>query len=325
MEKTKLDIAATLKQAFALYKQNFWALLKFALVGFLCSLPSTVSNYIKGLEDDRIARAAEAFQMPEVWDSAKVAAYEEWMESMTRSRGTAILVLVLSLLSVALFFAVRMKNELGAQLYLADIMAGGEGEKPTMKRAYAKTKGKIADMLGLYLMLGVIACFLLAPFVILFASLAVFTEINQNLLMGSLVLIIAPVAVLSYPWFLLIFPMAAFEEEKSQRLSFISQRIKGNFLPVAVVSFFGIGIVTMLGSIIKLLPVHALIAAGITSVITLLTFGFGSAAAFVTYQKLRPEQMSQEPSIPPEYYVLPAFEQPQADRPEEEENSEYKL
>ena len=319
MEKTKLNISATLKQAFALYRQNFWALLKFALVGFLCGLPSTVGNYLKGLENDRMFRAAEMFRAPGAWEAMDAMAQSELVDMMTPSRGIAVIGLVLSVLSVVLFLAVRMKNELGAQLYLADA-AGGEEEKPTMKRAYAKTKGKMADIFGMYLMLGIIACFCLAPFWILFMSLIEFTEISLNLLKWLTALTMTPVAVLGYPWFFLVPPVAAFEEGEDKKISMLSRMVKGSFPRIAVVSFFGI---TLSGIFMNLFSVHALAAVVIEAVITLFVFGFGSAAALVAYQTLRPEREERESreQVPAEYYQLPPLppqiSAPQEDIPEE--------
>jgi len=294
MEKTKLNIAATLKQAFSLYRQNFGTMLKFALVSFLCGLPSTVADCLKWFEDERIARAREALYAPGVMDAMDVTERLEATEVLFRSTGLTILCLALMALSLVLWLNVEMKNTLGAQFYLADRMAAGEGEKPTMKSAYAKTKGRVADVFFMGAPLGLIACVCAAPFVFLFFSLAERSEIGLSLLKLLIMLTITLVSLLCYPWFFLIYPVAAFEEEKDRRLSVISRMIKGNFMRIIVVSFFGIGISTLSGSIARLLPLHVLAAAGIEAVITLFLSGFGSAAALVTYQRLKPKPEPEE-------------------------------
>ena len=315
METIKLNIAATLKQSFALYRKNFGALLKFALVGVLCNLPAAAGNYIKGLEDDRIARAREALYAPGVMDAMDVTERLEATEVLFRSTGLAFLCLALMALSLVLWLAVELKNELGAQFYLADAMVGRESEKPTMKSAYAKTKGKVSTLFGMYLILGIICCICAAPFVILFVCLVTFAEVDQSLLRLASIPVIVPVSLLSYPWFFLIPPLVMDREEESPKFSLISQMTKGNYLRIIAVSFIGVGISTLSGSFLREVDVNPLIAFGMTSAITLFTFGFNSAAAFVTYQTLKPEPDEEQP---PE--DTPQTEPPEASITEETDN-----
>ena len=271
MEQTKLSISITLKNSFALYKKNFGTMLKFALVSFLCGLPMMASNYLTGLEP-----------------------------GMPRSIGW-----LLMLAAFVLMFTVGVKNSLGAQFFLADMMTNSEGEKPTMKHAYAKTKGKVSILFGNIILLGMIGSACLVPFFVLFYFLPAYTELDRDLAATISGFVMTPPFMLLYPWSLLLTPVVAFEEKDSSKFSLVTRMIKGNYLRIVVVAFIGLGISALTGNFLRLFDIHLLIRSGISSVITLFTFGFNSAAAFVTYQQLKPKPQADTPPAEPSAEPIP--------------------
>ena len=257
MEKTKLNIAETLKQAFALYKQNFGALLKFALVSVLCGLPAAVISCFA----DELPESSR-FQLEDVWIT-----------------GTVLMVICSILILI-----VRLKNELGAQFLLAEAAANDGEEKPTMKRAYAKTKGRTAAFAGNYMLLQAAAGVCVFLVTSCFGVIFLFMETEQSWVRALMELIVNPFIL---PWSMLLVPAAAFEKQKTFKLERTSNIIKGTYLEIAVVALIGSGAALFSELFMKVLDVNPLIAFGITSAITSLTFGFNSAAAFVIYQTLR--------------------------------------
>ena len=384
MEKIKLSIGGTLKAAFALYRKNFNALLKFALVSVLCTIPLTVGVHIMGTATEGISENLlgsdfgdlygdfnledydfdfEAYTLPEgytedialkkdldTYDFGDFDAYDglEGYEGLLGSNEAALgksigliaLAVLLVLFSLVLTLILGTKAQLGAQFYLADA-AGSEDEKPTIKGAYAKTKGKVAPLVGYSLLLGLIAgaCIMPLSFV---AGLAIgFTGMNPTLILWILIPVILPAVFCVQPWTFLLTPVVAFDEQTGAKLSRTSQVIKGNFLRIAcvalVATFAGSGLVALSNILTKTLITFAfgesapswlspVASAIISALITMVTFGFAAAAAVVTYQTLRPAQQAPafpfgypqagEP-VPPEYSELPNFE-PQAPAPQAE-------
>jgi len=199
---------------------------------------------------------------------------------------------LLTLVSWVLMFTVGMKNALGAQFYLADITAGNEAEKPTIKSAYAKTKGRTATLAGNYLLLGLIFFACMMIFVITAAMIPALSEVMDRSVSSQWIPLIMILLVQSMTF--LFAPAAAFEEKEYSMIGRVRRLSKGNVLRIVVVALTGVGISTLSSVLLRRLGMHTLIMSGITSVISLLMFGFNSAAAFVTYQTLKPK--NEEPA-----------------------------
>jgi len=253
MKATTLYLDETMKKAFVLYRRNFGALLRFALVNALCGLPMTLSSLL----------------FPQDRTEAQV---------------------IGGLLTLVLMVTVNMKNELGAQFYLADAMAAGSGgEMPTMKSAYAKTKGRAANLFGNYILL------LLLPGVcMLFIALAVVilsfnADIDEYLVPWIMLPGMIPIGLIYMPKFFLITPMVAFEEEESPKLTMISRMTKGNFVALVMAALVTTGISTAASFLLGFFASNTVAATVISAVVAMLIFGFAHALALMAYQTLRPK------------------------------------
>ena len=278
MEQTKLNIAATLKQAFVLYRQNFGALLKFSLVSFLCSLPAVIGGYILKMGRMGVFAQMEALeQIP------------SFMEMMLPS-------FLVMLVSQAVQYTIGAKNELGVQFYLADITAAGEGEKPTLKSAYAQTKGRVASLAGNQFILSLIGSVVFGSFTVLFNVLVMQKDSDQRLATDIFMSVLSLVSGLVYPWSLLLKPAAAFGEKSRSKLGLVSRMFKGSFWRVLVVAFAGKAISTIYSEITRFVSVNSYVNTSIRTVIFLFVFGFYSAAAFAAYQALNAKPEPEEAS-----------------------------
>ena len=409
MEKTKLRIGGTLKEAFALYRKNFGVLLKFALVSVLCTIPMTVGIYIMGIATEGMTEmagnllgsdfaenygdfdfgdydfnfedytlpedyvtdvalkgnlAAEDFEDFDVYDFdaydfdayGDFGGYESLLggneAALAKSIGLIVVALLLILFSSLLTLIVGSKVQLGAQFYLADSMvAGGEGEMPTVKGAYAKTKGKVGTLVGYTLLLGLIAgaCVMPLSFIIGIAIGAAGLA-NTSMVIWIVIPLVVPIVFCLQPWGFLLTPVVAFDKQNGSKLSRTSKVIKGNFFRIAcvalVATFASSGIVWLCNVLTSSVITFALgdaapgwlspVVSGIVSaLITMITFGFAAAAAAVTYQKLKPEDedpyamfgypqpQPQEPQlrepqlqVPAEYNMLPPLEPQVQEAPE---------
>ena len=377
MEKTKLSIGKTLKESFALYKKNFRAMLNFALVVVLCTLPVSAGIYIMGVASEGLTSSMlgsdftidysdfdfesylEDYDLPDAYAEDVVlkanagdysienldtdvydyglpdgfagqgllnennAAMGKFMAMM----GSAV---VLLLVSAVLSLIFGPKAYLGAQIYLADTLAGGEGEPPTIKSAYAKTKGKVLTMIGYGLLLGLIAGVCVMPLAFVGGIVIGMAGMAPTMLLWVIIPLVVPMVLLIQPWSFLLTPVVALDEQNGSKLSRTSQLIKGNLLRIACVAavalLAGSGL-SALGNVL-LRPLIVFLTGGsasewlitalstvITAVISMLTFGFCSAAALVTYQALNPQP--QPEAWVPEYYAPQPQQMPQAPAPEE--------
>jgi|GEM_PF-2801473 len=389
MEKTKLSIGQTLKEALALYKKNFRALLNFALVVVLCTLPMSAGIYIMGVASEGLTSSMlgsdfsfdysdfdfesylEDYTLPEgyaegvvqkanagdysienldadtdVYDYSLPDGFDgqgllgENNAAMGKFMAMMGLAVVLLLVSAVLSLFVGTKAYLGAQIYLADTLTGGESEPPTVKSAYAKTKGKVLTMVGYSLLLGLIAGVCVMPLAFVGGIVIGMAGMAPTMVLWIIIPIVVPMVLLIQPWSFLLTPVVALDEQNGSKLSRTSQLIKGNFLRIvcvaAVALLAGSGLSALSNVLFRSLIVFlsggsvpewliTALSTVITAVITMLTFGFSSAAAVVAYQKLKPQP--QPEAWAPEYYAplpqqMPQAPAPQAelpaDRPEEE-------
>jgi len=192
------------------------------------------------------------------------------------------------LVSQTVRYTIGAKNTLGAQLYLADITAGGEGEgeKPTMKSAYIKTKGRVAGLAGNQLLLSLIAGVVLGSCTVFLNYLVMYTELEQSPAIDIGMTVLSLASGFVGPWSLLLEPAAALGEKSGFKLGLVSRMLKGNFWRVLVAAFAGEAISTLYGEFTRFVNVNPYVNTGIKTVIFLLTFGFYSAAAFAAYQQL---------------------------------------
>ena len=255
----------------------------------------------------------EALQAPGVLDAMDEV---EAIEMLLPSTGFAAIGMLLMLVSVALFFIVGMKNTLGMQFYLAGA-AGGEGKKLTMKSAYAKTKGRVPILFRNAALLGLVFCGCLVPMILIVGFLVMSNHMGQDVMNWVLFPAMIVIFLLFLPRAFLITPVSAFEEKQDATLSLCARLTKGNFLPVAVIAFVGVGINVLFGNLLRLLGIHTLIRSGISSVISLFIGGFTVALAFVTYQTLKPKPEPAE-TVGNDVHIVPLIEE----SPAEEENTQ---
>jgi len=291
MTNQKLGTGEILGNALAVYKENTGMLIKFALINVLYTLALNIGAFIieraQGAMD--IAGLMESINSPEFQGAASP---EALLEQLGNSGGlmTSMGLMGAGMLFFAVFlvlaFTLIPKNQLGLQFFIADILAGGEGERLTLKSAYAKTRGKVAGLVGGTVLLGLIVGACAIPVIIVFSVIAMFAEADLANLIWLMAPVIFAAMAIVLPWFFLLAPTAAFGR-KGNLLSQISWMKRGNHWQVVAVS-----LVTMLpgfvAGVLSLTGLNTLIVAAISAMVNLFLFGFSGAAQTLVYRRLAP-------------------------------------
>lgn len=284
MNTQPLNIGGILRGALDVYKKNTGMFLKFGLIHVLYSLILNAGLYVMeraqgGLDSEGIAAALES---PELLQSPQ--AYSALLASTGAAGAMGLMGVALLLITAYMVLSLTLipKNQLGLQFYIAGAMDEA-AEKPTLKTAYAKTKGRLGSFVGASILLGLIIGACMIPLVLAIVAMTI-TGFGAEELIWLMVPAVAAALLAAGPWFFLLAPVAAFGRGGGVlgQISALKRDNHWRALSVAVVAMLP----GLLAGALAQTGVNFFVSAAISAAVNLFALGFSGAAQALTYRQL---------------------------------------